>query len=145
MKIGELAKKAGVTTRTIRYYEELGINAHRHRSSVGFRLYSEKVLLKLRLVNHLKELLLPLDKIKQTLSVEENTDDLGSVMELLSRKLSETEERLIDYLKISQEVNYSGVFLENCHSCELRPSQENCSNCEDAPVGKIPIPLKSVF
>ena len=39
MQIGDLAAKPGVTPRTIRYYEELGIVGPEERTGGGFRLY----------------------------------------------------------------------------------------------------------
>ena len=42
MKIGELARKIGLTIRTLRYYEELGLIKPPNRSKCGFRLFSEE-------------------------------------------------------------------------------------------------------
>ncbi|MFQ5637072.1 MAG: MerR family DNA-binding transcriptional regulator [bacterium] len=41
MKIGELARETGLTIRTIRYYEELGLLQPLQRSKGGFRLFSK--------------------------------------------------------------------------------------------------------
>jgi hypothetical protein len=40
MRIGALARKAGTTMRTIRYYEERGLLSPRGRTKGGFRLRS---------------------------------------------------------------------------------------------------------
>ena len=40
-RIGELAARAGVTTRTIRYYEELGLLPPARRTSGGARRYTD--------------------------------------------------------------------------------------------------------
>jgi DNA-binding transcriptional MerR regulator len=53
MRIGDLAKKAGTTMRTIRYYEQLGLIAPTARTRGGFRLYEEDELRKLRLIKSL--------------------------------------------------------------------------------------------
>ena len=42
MRIGDLAAKAGITTRTLRYYQELGIIEPDRRTQGGFRLYSDR-------------------------------------------------------------------------------------------------------
>lgn len=48
MRIGELAQKAGVTPRTIRYYENLGLLSPSEREGAGFRYYTETELAKLQ-------------------------------------------------------------------------------------------------
>ena len=42
LKIGELAKLSGATTKTIRYYELLGLLPEPDRTDSGYRLYGEK-------------------------------------------------------------------------------------------------------
>ena len=64
MQIGDLAAKAGVTPRTIRYYEELGIVEPEERTAGGFRLYSEAQLRRLQIVQSLKELGFELEHIR---------------------------------------------------------------------------------
>ena len=41
IKIGEAATRLGMTTRTLRYYEEMGLLAPEERNRGGFRLYGE--------------------------------------------------------------------------------------------------------
>jgi DNA-binding transcriptional MerR regulator len=64
MRIGELAKRAGTTLRTIRYYEEQGLIAYAARTQGGFRLYAEAELRKLHLIRRLQLLDVPLARVK---------------------------------------------------------------------------------
>jgi len=58
LRIGELAERAGVTARTIRYYEELGLLGAGHRRSKGVqRLYSDVDLTRLTGLIRLRDLL----------------------------------------------------------------------------------------
>ena len=41
MRIGELAQRAGINPRTLRYYERIGLLAPSARTEAGYRLYSE--------------------------------------------------------------------------------------------------------
>lgn len=41
LKIDEVAKQSGLTKRTIRYYEQIGLLSSPPRSEGGFRLYSQ--------------------------------------------------------------------------------------------------------
>ncbi|MGW8526376.1 MULTISPECIES: MerR family transcriptional regulator [Nocardiopsidaceae] len=52
MKIGELARRTGVTTRTLRYYEEQGL-LHPERESNGYRSYPESSVTRVEQVRDL--------------------------------------------------------------------------------------------
>jgi DNA-binding transcriptional MerR regulator len=73
LRIGDLARLAGTTTRTIRYYEEVGLlHGAEGRPSGGHRLYTQAEVERLREVMRLKELLgLTLEELKALLAVEE--------------------------------------------------------------------------
>jgi DNA-binding transcriptional MerR regulator len=53
MRIGELAERAGVSTRTLRYYESRGL-LHTRRTDNGYRVYGDDDL---RLVEQIRTLL----------------------------------------------------------------------------------------
>jgi DNA-binding transcriptional MerR regulator len=76
--IGELAERAGVTPRTIRYYTAEGL-LPRPEARGQYALYGEEHLLRLRLIARLKEAYLPLGEIKAR---TENLD-LDQLRELL--------------------------------------------------------------
>src|SRR5215210_2899635 len=61
--IGQLAERAGVTPRTIRYYTAEGL-LPRPDARGQYALYGEEHLLRLQLIGHLKETYLPLGEIK---------------------------------------------------------------------------------
>ncbi|HEY7829510.1 MAG TPA: MerR family transcriptional regulator [Solirubrobacteraceae bacterium] len=73
MRIGDVARLAGTTPRTIRYYEEIGLLPDAPaRPSGQHRLYSTKELERLREVMRLKHLLgVSLEELKTLLSAEE--------------------------------------------------------------------------
>lgn len=73
LRIGDVARRVGTTTRTIRYYEELGLLPEaKGRPSGGHRLYTEAEVARLQEVMRLKELLgLTLEELKELLAVEE--------------------------------------------------------------------------
>lgn len=73
LRIGDVAKLAGTTPRTIRYYEEIGLLPQApERPSGGHRLYSSEEVERLREVIRLKELLgVSLEELKDLLAAEE--------------------------------------------------------------------------
>jgi MerR family copper efflux transcriptional regulator len=62
VRIGELAKRANVTPRTIRYYESIGLLPRGNRASAQ-RTYDEVTVERLRKIDQLKALGLELDEI----------------------------------------------------------------------------------
>ena len=71
-RIGEVAERAGVTTRTIRYYEELGLLGAAARTKGAHRHYTEADVVRLQELIRLRDLLgLTLDEIVALAEAEE--------------------------------------------------------------------------
>lgn len=98
MRIGELAQKAGVTPRTIRYYENLGLLSPSEREGTGFRYYTETELAKLQKIDCLKSLGLTLEEITTVIDLyfEDATGLRGKqkVLSILQTHLRETDEKI---------------------------------------------------
>jgi DNA-binding transcriptional MerR regulator len=72
IRIGEVAERTGVTPRTIRYYEEIGLLASPDRRKGEHRLYDNTDVERLQELTRLRDLLnLSLDELKQLLEAEE--------------------------------------------------------------------------
>ncbi len=98
MRIGELAKEAGVTPRTIRYYESLGLLGPSEREGKGFRYYTEVELARLRKIDALKTLGLTLEEISSIIDLffKEPTMLRGKqkLLEILQAHLQETDDKI---------------------------------------------------
>lgn len=77
---GEFAKKAGVTIRTIRYYDEKGLLKPFGYNSSGYRLYSENEFAKLQKIMTLKFLGFSLEEIAE--EINEDTSKEGFIKSL---------------------------------------------------------------
>lgn len=66
-QIGEVADEVGLSLRTIRYYEEIGLVEPSGRTEGGFRLYTDSDLERLRLVKALKPVGMSLETIAELL------------------------------------------------------------------------------
>ena len=108
MRIGELAQRAGVTPRTIRYYESLGLLEPSEREGSGFRYYTEAELARLQKINALKELGLSLEEITTVLPLyfEDPTGITGKrkILEILNAHLQETDEKIEDLRQFRSEI-----------------------------------------
>lgn len=70
MYIHELAKLSGITTRTLRYYDEIGLLIPEKRIDTGYRIYHQQHIDRLQQILFYRELDMPLDQIKDILNAE---------------------------------------------------------------------------
>lgn len=64
MQINELAKRTGVTVRTLHYYDQIGLLIPSSISPAGYRMYDDQALEMLQQILFFKELDFPLEQIK---------------------------------------------------------------------------------
>ena len=95
--VAQLARLAGVTIRTLHHYDEIGLLRPATHSNSGYRLYGRGELLKLQQILFFKELDLPLDEIKRSLS-SKNFDPVSS-LKSHREKLIERSRRLQSLLE----------------------------------------------
>lgn len=108
MRIGELAELAGVTTRTIRYYESLGFFGPSEREGKGFRYYSQHELDKLHKIDAFKQMGLTLEEIKQVIPLyfEDPTGLRGKqkTLQLLKMHLKDVDEKIASLHQLRHEL-----------------------------------------
>lgn len=116
MTVGEVAKKMGVTVRTLQYYDKEGLLSPSAESEGGRRLYTDKDLVTLHQILSLKSLGFSLDDIKERLisletptdvanALTEQADDIRQKMEQLKASLSAIERLKAEVLQM-QTVNF---------------------------------------
>ena len=88
MRIGELAKHAGVHPRTVRFYERLGLLREPERTSSGYRDYDDGALNRLTFIRNAQAAGLTLNEIGGITELrDEGTTPCAHVTELLDTKL----------------------------------------------------------
>ncbi|MFQ5651202.1 MAG: MerR family transcriptional regulator [bacterium] len=134
IKIGELARETGLTIRTIRYYEELGLLEPFDRSEGGFRLFSKDDVYRIKLVHYLKSMNLPLVEIKELCSSKKHGTTMGQVVKKILSQLDqyaeEAERQIERYQRIKADLENSRTILEECADCDRFPGDVDCANCE---------------
>jgi DNA-binding transcriptional MerR regulator len=78
IKVGELARQAGVTVRTLHHWEEMGIVRPSRRTPAGHRVYGESAVRRLMLVRSLRALGLSLDAIRD--AMDSGNATLGQIL-----------------------------------------------------------------
>jgi len=102
MRVGELAKKAGVTVRTLQYYDKEGLLSPSAESEGGFRLYNDRDMARLIQILMMKQMGFSLADIKKRLTqldtpadviraLTEQAAEIRRQVELLSKSLEEIE------------------------------------------------------
>ena len=121
LKIGELARKAGVNIQTIRYYERCGILHPVSKTESGYRLYEENELKRLKFILHAKELGFTLKEIKELMELEITPlSACSKVQKKTEDKLKLVEQR-IEALKSIRR-----VLKELIIACKKRMPLEKC-------------------
>lgn len=108
LRIGELAQRVGLTERTIRYYEELGLLDSVKRLEGGQRAYTDDDVRRLRFVQRLKALGLSLQEMLELERLyrrqRSNAEVLPRLIELLDAHLATTDERIGELGTLRDEI-----------------------------------------
>ena len=100
--VKEVSRLAGVSIRTLRYYDELGLLKPTAVTEAGYRLYSDKDLERLQEILFFKEMELPLEKIKQLL--EDPSIDSQEMLLMQQAVLEKKRNRLNGIIELIQDV-----------------------------------------
>jgi MerR family copper efflux transcriptional regulator len=74
MRIGELAKRSGVSTKAIRYYEQIGVLPPPARTPAGYRDHDETALRRLGFVQAAQALGFTLGEIRQIIALRDRSE-----------------------------------------------------------------------
>jgi len=100
MKVGDLAKRTGLSVRTLHYYDEIGLLAPRNVTTSGHRVYGAEELARLQRIKSLRQLGFSLDEIRACLDAPDFS--ARRVIELHIKRLREQigeQERLVALLE----------------------------------------------
>lgn len=135
LKIGEVARRTGVTLRTIRYYQSLGLIEAAHRTSGGLHLYPAEACDRIQFIRDLRSLDVPLSRIRALLdqrkSARTGAEGARDVTAALTLGLAEVDKRMQQYLVLRHEMTEALEVLETCLRCSAKPSREVCYACEN--------------
>lgn len=105
MKIGELAKAAKLTTKTIRFYEAEGLLPNPHRTPSGYRVYGLDDAGRLQFIRKAKRLGLSLEEIRGILQLHDRREPTCvHVRSLLDQKLAQVEAVLRDLQEFRADI-----------------------------------------
>lgn len=106
MKIGEVAKTAGLSVKTVRYYDEIGLVSPDERTANGYRRYARSDLAKLVLVRRARAFGFSIEQIRELLSLYEDQDrSAADVKRIAQKRLAQIRSRLRELKKLDTELD----------------------------------------
>jgi MerR family mercuric resistance operon transcriptional regulator len=101
MKIGELARNAGVNIQTVRYYERRGLLEDPRGTAPGYREYNDVTVHRLRFIRRAQELGFTLGEITDLLALRMDPHTTAAVVKArASEKIDEIDGRIHDLERI---------------------------------------------
>lgn len=145
--IGDISVRLRVSTRTIRYYEELGLIVPK-RSDSGYREYSDLEVEKFTTILRLKKLGLSLDEIRNLIKLKQHTVDKNSAAKLLAqlhKRLHEFEDKISEYKEGVREIGEMIGITESCTECKKEAEVFTCTKCLEENNKQMPSLMKAMF
>jgi len=103
--IGDLARETGVTDKTIRYYEEIGILPKAARLDNGYRVYDTGDVARLQFVRHARALDLSLDEIDEIMAFRERGEaPCLYVMRVIDDKIDKVGQHIQGLVELREEL-----------------------------------------
>ncbi len=109
VQIGKLAKQLGITTRTIRYYEEIGLMGQTDRLGGGTRTYNQDDILRLKFILKLKELGISLREMQELAeNYDINQQNFHTItpklIEILDMHISKVDEKIANLSSLRSDI-----------------------------------------
>jgi MerR family copper efflux transcriptional regulator len=106
MRIGELAQRSGVSTKAIRYYENIGLVPPAPRLESGYRDYEPSILDRLAFIRAAQAVGLSLGEIRSIVALrDEGQTPCGHVLDLLRTRSAELDRRIGELRALRGELN----------------------------------------
>lgn len=107
MKIGELAKKSGLTTHTLRYYEKSGLLKASGRSQSNYRIYTANDLDTARFIKRARTIGFSMDEVATFLSIRSDLPAhvCADAKLLAEQKIKDVEQQISELQNVVQALH----------------------------------------
>ncbi len=107
MRIGDLANRATLTVKTLRFYEQAGVLPAAARLPSGYRDYNDTALARLRFVKAAQTAGLTLAEIRQVIAVRDNDGPpCQHVIGLLNAHAADLEQRIAQLTMLRDDITH---------------------------------------
>jgi MerR family copper efflux transcriptional regulator len=112
MHIGELAERTGLSLRTIRHYDEVGLLPATARTDGGFRVYSEDDYERLMVIKQMKPLGFSLEEMAEILSALATQEGEGSGKDDAGKLAGFLEKAVYQRAKMARNLAQADEFIQ---------------------------------
>ncbi len=115
---GQLAKRANVSDRTIRYYDEIGLLKSAHIAENGYHYYNENDVIKIQKITTLKYLGFTLEEIKLLITEADSkriSETLETQIYLLEQKINHMKSLKQALLQVQSQWNEESIDWDQLH------------------------------
>ena len=132
LKIGDLADRTGLSERTLRHYEELGI-INSARSEGGTRLYDFNDVEVARTVSDMRRLGIPIETLVKITTSREKFGSGDSACQfvngVIKDLMQDIDEKLEGFLELRRDLERASVLVGQCRGCPNAPNPRDCPDC----------------
>ena len=137
LKIGAVAKAAGVGVQTLHYYERLGLLPKAKRSVANYRLYSPDAIRRVQFIKKAQAIGITLEETKRILDLKDHGHEpCRQVAELGEKHLQEVDARLTQLRAYRQALAQSVNAWRKENLSERHCAGEFCDLIEQLPAGR---------
>src|SRR6266851_2407976 len=132
MKIGELARRSGLATTALRYYENAGLLPESRRTASGYRAYDADALPRLAFIRAAQAVGLTVAEIREVIAIRDaGAAPCAHVLTLIQRRRAEVRSRIRELQELERDLRLladlgAGVDPSDCDPagvCKVIPSE----------------------
>jgi DNA-binding transcriptional MerR regulator len=124
VRIGEVAQRSGVSVKTIRYYEDIGVLDPPQRTTSGYRDYDDNVLERLSFVRSAQTIGLKLGEIREIVAFHARGETpCAHVVALIDHRSAELSRRIAELERMKAELSRLARRARSLDPRDCNPSQ----------------------
>ena len=118
MNIGTAARHSGVPSKTIRYYESVGLIQPADRSTAGYRVYDKQDVETLRFVQRARSLGFSVEEVGSLLALwRDRSRSSAEVKAMAARRVADIDRKIVELAEMRETLKH---LMERCHG-DARP------------------------
>lgn len=122
MRIGEVARRVGLATSAIRFYEEAGLVPEPERTASGYRNYDQSVVDRLVFIRAGQAVGLTLSELREVLLLRDRGEaPCRHVTDLIDRRIREIDSRMTDLRKLREDLTALAETAAGFDPADCRP------------------------
>jgi DNA-binding transcriptional MerR regulator len=138
MRISDLARQTGVSAKTIRYYEQIGLLLPPHRAENNYRIYTSEAAARLRFIASARSLGLPLRAIAAILALNDHGEPpCAEMLAAIDRHIAAIEQRITDLsalrrtlIALRQQGDHAATPWQDCVCALVRDSRRTAASAK---------------